>query len=98
LLTSLYFFNISSGVFDSQNSGHVFSFYAAPVAGSGDSGVEDVLFNVTRTGADGLQMALYYSLGAVYFLSAVLYFLSFIYLKIDRKALVEVYRNENEGK
>lgn len=74
-----------SGVFDDRNSGHLFSFYAAPPVGSFESG-DAIMFNVQRTGASGLQQAMSYTLGAVYVASAVLFALSFVYLKRDRKA------------
>lgn len=65
------FINIESGSFQ--------EFSSVP-----DTIVHDqILFRINRTGADGLQSAMLFSLGSIYILSGVLYICSYFWLRAD---------------
>ncbi len=83
------------GVFDSLNSPHLFIIYAAPYAppqslsSAGNNMyrdhriLDDIRYRVSRTGADGLQSAMLYSLGSIYIFSALLYVGAYVWLCFD---------------
>lgn len=78
------------GIFDERNGGHTFSIEASPPAGSSEDAQYTYL--ATRTGAAGLQQAMFLSLGGVYLLSALLFALSFLQLRSEL-AVVESSRS-----